>query len=289
MLWIDGWPYDAAISEERSYRSEVTDHPVESGADISDHVHNLPMELTVEGAVSDTPIGEAAAHPSRAADPPAFPIMSDMALTRLEKLRDDRKRIVIESDIRTYDSMVLMSLVTPITRDTEGGLRFTATFKKIRIVENRRATVRVALPRANGQAKLGHLAGKLKNGEIIWRKGRPPGTAQWTVPVGEIYETETIVARGAKVQQVAAGANAGAGYLYHKDGRALDGDELAALALDLDRDNTMQLRRNGADVERLSSSIDDRLKKAQALIDWREAHPGQSVDPSVFGLKRSGN
>ena len=47
---------DASITETHSLAAEATEHPVEQGADISDHVHVRPIQLSITGLVSNHPI-----------------------------------------------------------------------------------------------------------------------------------------------------------------------------------------------------------------------------------------
>lgn len=47
---------DATVSEQHQLDSEVTDHPVEKGVNLSDHVRALPDTLTLNGVISNTPI-----------------------------------------------------------------------------------------------------------------------------------------------------------------------------------------------------------------------------------------
>jgi hypothetical protein len=69
LLFIDGYPFDLVVSKGASYPGEVTEHPVDADADITDHIRNKPLELTLECVVSDTPTGEIASHPTRAERP----------------------------------------------------------------------------------------------------------------------------------------------------------------------------------------------------------------------------
>ncbi len=48
--------FDASVAERHSLVSEVTDHPVESGANIADHIRPVPLELDLEGVISNTPL-----------------------------------------------------------------------------------------------------------------------------------------------------------------------------------------------------------------------------------------
>lgn len=53
--------FDAVINEQHSRESTVTSFPVESGQTVTDHVIVAPAELTVQGIITDSPIGNAKA------------------------------------------------------------------------------------------------------------------------------------------------------------------------------------------------------------------------------------
>ena len=48
---------DCTVTETHTATSTVTEHPVESGANITDHIRPDPVQLSITGIVSDTPIG----------------------------------------------------------------------------------------------------------------------------------------------------------------------------------------------------------------------------------------
>ncbi len=59
--WTDGGPtfsldIDATTNEQHDADNTVTDHPVETGANIADHVRQEPDALTITGTISNTPI-----------------------------------------------------------------------------------------------------------------------------------------------------------------------------------------------------------------------------------------
>ena len=47
---------DASVTETHSAEVDVTDHPIESGANISDHVRPRAEVLTIEGLVTNSPL-----------------------------------------------------------------------------------------------------------------------------------------------------------------------------------------------------------------------------------------
>ena len=141
-VFIDGFELDVSVRELHRRSSKITDFEVEEGSDTSDHIRPLPDTLLVQGVVSDTPIGLAADSRSDNGLP------SDEALAHFEEIHENREPVLIETPLKVYQSMALEMLEIPRDKDTGAALRFTAMFKKIRIVTNRRSIVRVAAPRA---------------------------------------------------------------------------------------------------------------------------------------------
>ena len=47
---------DATVSETVNLEADVTDHPVEDGPDINDHIRPKPVMVEIEGIVSETPL-----------------------------------------------------------------------------------------------------------------------------------------------------------------------------------------------------------------------------------------
>lgn len=153
MITIDGYPLDVVETIQHDLESEVTEHPVEEGDDVSDNVRNKPRELTFTNAVvSDTPIGAIAQDPTRSpTSGRALP--SQDAFTRLEKIWESRDTVTVVTRRKKYDRMILDKLTVPQDHKDGGALVFTAHFKQIRIVQNRRVTV--AVPNLGGKQTLG--------------------------------------------------------------------------------------------------------------------------------------
>ena len=162
MVVIDGYTIDAALSVDSSLVNDVTEHPVEDGADVADHVRARPVNLTIEGIVSDTPIGTVADEREGVALP------SQEAYSRLLEMSRAREPVTIQTDDRgTFENMILASLVAPVNALTGDALRFTAVFKQITLVTNSRAVVLVATPIAKA---------KVNKGSKPTKKAKPPPT-----------------------------------------------------------------------------------------------------------------
>ncbi len=155
---IDGFEIDATLAEDHAFDSEVTEHPVEIGADITDHVRARPIEVTIQGLVSDTPIGALAERRGfdGVSEPAALP--SDVAFSNLLGIRDAREPVTITTSLKTFENMVLESLSVPRSARTGHALEFTARFRQVELVTNQRTTVPTAVPRAASKRNLGHKA-----------------------------------------------------------------------------------------------------------------------------------
>lgn len=158
---IDGFLIDAIISESHELDNEVTEYPVESGADITDNVRPKPLVVTMECLVTNTPIGAMAGVRKKAGQigevitsTGAGSDVTDHTPTgdcyqHLKQIRDNREPVKIVTTLETYDNMVLRSLSIPRATGRGDELRFTAEFQKVQIVSNTRST-RVAIPAAKG-------------------------------------------------------------------------------------------------------------------------------------------
>lgn len=150
MVTIDGIELDAAITEKHSAGVEITKHPIEEGANPTDHARVLPFKISVEGMLTNTPLGAETraargvtkdAASSTGAVGAAGPAQRSMSA--LEKIRTDRRAVTVVSDFRTYENMLISMIEVP--RDAKNGeaIRFTITMEEIRFVRSEVARVDV--------------------------------------------------------------------------------------------------------------------------------------------------
>ena len=118
---------DATITEIHDRSSTITDHPIEGGSFIQDHIHRNPRRLTMSGFVTDTPLNGG-----------SFGVQGAYELLDLT-WRSGIPFFVI-SGLHVYPLMAFESLSMPKTR--EGAMRFSASMKEISITTS--AVVQVA-------------------------------------------------------------------------------------------------------------------------------------------------
>lgn len=158
---IDTLTVDASLSEQHTSEVEVTEHPVEVGASITDHLRPKPDMLVLEGVVSNDPM-PSSADPDlpRSSGTALFSTHSESDATRagqayrtLLALKESGHLITVVTSLRSYDNMALKSLSVPRSPQSGQALRFSATFIEVKLVSNRE----VVLP-AQPKQKLGKKA-----------------------------------------------------------------------------------------------------------------------------------
>lgn len=162
---IDTLFIDCATVEEHTFDSEITKYPVEQGVSVADHVRRLPTRVTIEGIVSDSPIGRMVAQ----RDSESFVIEtadgieieqrslkpSEFALAKLLAIHEAGEPVTVGTSLRVFPNMALESLTIPRDAETGFALRFRATFEQVRLVTNERTTIRTARPSGKKKRNLG--------------------------------------------------------------------------------------------------------------------------------------
>lgn len=160
-VWINDFLIDAALSEVHRFPSEVTQFPTEEGSDLTDNIRPGPIEVQIEGVVSDTPIGVTAVvrqTQSAEAGDDVEVLPSEQALALLERIRDERKPVTIQTSLKVYERMAMEMLEVPRERTTGKALQFTASFRQITTATNERTVIRTATPAGRAKRKLGPKA-----------------------------------------------------------------------------------------------------------------------------------
>lgn len=126
MATIGSFEVDAMLSITPQYQVETTPHPVESGADITDHAIDRPLMVEIEAVVSDTPIGTIASRREAGRLPSAD------CERYLDELRTTHDLVTITSGVYApFKNMMLLSWSAPKSSQTGTSLVFRATFQQI--------------------------------------------------------------------------------------------------------------------------------------------------------------
>ena len=113
---------DAMVNEVHSKANDITEHPVEVGTNISDHIRRRPERITVRGIVSNTPIviGASFRAPSPIVDDLTFTSeRAELAYAQLSLTMDAGELVEVITTFKEYSNMAIESLV--VERDARRG------------------------------------------------------------------------------------------------------------------------------------------------------------------------
>lgn len=144
----DYYVFDAIFRVEHNNSRRVTEHPVQTGANISDHSYQLPSMLTIEIGMSDVMGNYSAASigsiqdfaksnmysPSGAFDwggAETDPTKSVKAFEKIMEWQASGDPLSIETRLGNYLNMVVENVMTMDDVKTKHGLRCSITFRQI--------------------------------------------------------------------------------------------------------------------------------------------------------------
>lgn len=138
---IGGIVIDGIISEITVRTMRMTTNPVEDGNTISDHIVKEPMQYTLEGAITDTPMGlagiQSAVTGVKDSVSGLFGASEDSGQTRsqnvyfaLVNLLESRGLLKVDTSLKTYDNLVFETITVNQDKTNSRAVFFTATFKQ---------------------------------------------------------------------------------------------------------------------------------------------------------------
>lgn len=116
---------DAALSQGHERGADVTQHPVEQGADVSDYVRAKPHSLTVQGIIAKFPMVDPETEPEKNRVAKAF--------ERLERAVDGGELVTVQTGLKVYRSMAIVGL--SVTREARNGhdMEVRLDFREVRL------------------------------------------------------------------------------------------------------------------------------------------------------------
>lgn len=142
---------DALLSEEHHLEARASEHPIEDGTSISDHIQIQPTTISLEGIITSTPLNYILF---------PLPIKSerervDRAMEQLESIFAARQPITIATTLKSYSNMVLESLSIKRDSRSQKDLRFTCKAKQIKIVGEKRIHISPSQAQYQSKKELG--------------------------------------------------------------------------------------------------------------------------------------
>jgi len=139
---------DASLKDSHSFENEVSSFPIEDGFTISDNIRVLPVQLTIDGIVTDSPISVrfqdvndiVSGNSSNRTE--SLVVEREDTAVRVETARDvllkirgengkDPEIVTIVTGLKVYENMVMTKLTFDRDGKTGRALPFTASFTRL--------------------------------------------------------------------------------------------------------------------------------------------------------------
>lgn len=141
-------PFNLFISEKHKLSFKVSDHPLQDGSTISDHVHRELREVTIEGMFTNHPLKplteiKQVTFKDNYATSEVKSSVANTALANFNKLKllaNSRKTVRLVCSLEIYPKMVITSI--DYERDAKSGssIRFTMTLRELKTVSLKSVT-----------------------------------------------------------------------------------------------------------------------------------------------------
>ena len=124
-LVMELWSFDATLNESADDEWDVTQFPVETGLDITDHIQAKPCKMTLEGILTDTPLD----------DPLSMPVgRSKRAYEALVALARRKQSLVVVCGFRLFQNMVITAISLKRAPGDGDSLSPSVTLQEVRYV-----------------------------------------------------------------------------------------------------------------------------------------------------------
>lgn len=120
--------FDAIFSIQHESATNITEHPIQTGASIADHAYEEPSKLTFDIGMSDV---------MESIIPGQFSDNNSRSISAYEKLRElqsQRLPLSVVTKLRSYSNMLIETISTVEDSKTTYGLRATVTLKQVFVV-----------------------------------------------------------------------------------------------------------------------------------------------------------
>lgn len=130
-----GYFFDAFVNESHTGSVRITEHPVQSGANISDHAYNLPDKLTIQILVSDSMSCVVTNQFSETST------KSVSAYKILRLLKEKRMPLSVRTRLHNYTDMLIETMSVDDDYKHASSLRCTVMLRQIIMAEVKAETV----------------------------------------------------------------------------------------------------------------------------------------------------
>lgn len=126
---------DLIVSESHSFNNRVTEHSVEDGSEITDHIENELIAGSLVGMVTNFSLAVDGLDTNRAQD----------AFDEMERLWRQRSLVDIVTVMRVYEDVAITGIQVQRSEQTGEAISMSVSFRQVRVVQLKRVNLDVTI------------------------------------------------------------------------------------------------------------------------------------------------
>lgn len=144
---VDEVKFDLLIDESHTLEFEASDHPIENGAVITDHITQKLRTCTITGMFTNSPMQEFSGSTiddfrnAEVNGAEGTTNRSREMFETLEKMAMERKPVRLVTALKVYPEMIILSLPTKRTAEDGESVKFTMTLREFKIATLKKSVV----------------------------------------------------------------------------------------------------------------------------------------------------
>jgi len=158
---IAGYFFDAVLREEHITALRITEHPVQTGANISDHAFQLPVQLMMEIGMSDVMDSMVRGQFQTGQG------KSVSAYQTLVDLQAQRSPLRVVTKLNAYENMLIEHISSPVSRETTYGMRAVITLRQIITAQVPSTMTDSAAPQTTDQTDKGEVPSQTQDDSSV--------------------------------------------------------------------------------------------------------------------------
>lgn len=134
--------FDVTVDEAHDWANDITSSPVEVGANITDHIIELPKKLKLQGFVSNYSIDEDNPNNQQGEGDGGLVVNKiEKVFELLQGMMDKRELVTVYTRYVVYTDMAIVSINIPRNLPYDGAIEFNIEFIKVKLVSTQTVDV----------------------------------------------------------------------------------------------------------------------------------------------------
>jgi hypothetical protein len=154
------------VSERETYTHEavVSEHAIESGSNVADHVHVLPVKLAIDGLISNFATAKTFVNLDFTRAEDSYQLLQDW-----QRLAT---RLTVSTGLDEFDDQILKSFTVTRDKETGNALALNMSFARLDVVDSQLSSAKPAIQAAKAKKETAKRAKKVEKRTSLLEKAK---------------------------------------------------------------------------------------------------------------------